>query len=79
MNLPHVQIPFEDAQKFVMHFGHYRDRTLAEISRTFSGLGYLVWIKDNLRLDFHTRNAVESYLGEPSIIADLAKLKLAVR
>ncbi len=65
---------YKTARAYVMQFGKYTGRTLDEIASTDAGLRYLDWMRGALRLDFHTKNAVEAYLDDPTISADLEKL-----
>jgi hypothetical protein len=68
---------FAEAKAFVMHFGKYEGKSLDEIATSDQGLRYLDWARGALRLDFHTKNAVEAYLNDPTIAKDVANLARA--
>ncbi len=74
MTVPHMPIPFKEAAAYRITFGQFSGRTVDEIASTDRGLAYLDWMRGHLRLDFHTENAVCSYLDDATIAKDLAAL-----
>lgn len=72
--IPHTVIPFAEARVYVMPFGMFKDRQLDDIATTDRGLLWLDWARGACALDYHTRNAVCSYLNDPTIAKDLAEL-----
>lgn len=72
--LPHVPVPFTEARTFVLTFGQHQGKPLDKIAESDAGLLYLDWMRGALRLDYHTRNAVCSYLDDETIAKDLAEL-----
>jgi predicted alpha/beta hydrolase len=68
------RVPFATAAAYVIRFGKYRGKTVDEIASSNGGLRYLDWMRGALHLDFHTANAVCSYLEDPTIAKDLAEL-----
>ena len=67
-------IPFKEAADYVLKFGKYTGKTLDAVASSDVGLVYLDWARGTLRLAFHTKNAICSYLDDPTIAKDLAKL-----
>ncbi|HYG67727.1 MAG TPA: hypothetical protein VD838_08715 [Anaeromyxobacteraceae bacterium] len=74
MNGHFTRVPFSEAKAYVLRFGKYKGQTIDEIASTDPGLRYLDWMRGNLRLDFHTANAVCSYLDDETIARELAAL-----
>lgn len=62
---------FDDAGTFVMKFGKRIGETLDEIARTDDGLRYLDWLAGSNSLWPDTREALDTYLSDPSIKREL--------
>ena len=73
MTVSHTEIPFKEAATYIMPFGKYQGRTIDDIARTDQGLLYLDWLRSG-RMDYHTRNAICSYLDDSTIAKDLAEI-----
>jgi hypothetical protein len=73
MTVPHTAVPFREAANYVLPFGKYQGRLIDEIARTDQGLLYLDWLRSG-RMDYHTRNAICSYLDDPTIAKDLVEI-----
>jgi hypothetical protein len=74
MSAQHTTIPFKDAAAYVLPFGMFKGQTVDQVGTSDRGLAWLDWARGALRLDYHTRNAVCSYLDDPTIAKDLAEL-----
>lgn len=72
--LPHVVVPFKEAAAHVLPFGMFKGQTVDQAGTSDRGLAWLDWARGACDLDYHTRNAVCSYLDDPSIAKDLAEL-----
>lgn len=73
MTVPHQPVPFSQAADFVLTFGKHQGKTIDKVAHTDEGLLYIDFLS-GLKLDFHTKNAVCTYLDEPAIAKDLAAL-----
>ena len=73
MTVPHQPVPFEQASSYRLQFGIHQGQAIEEIASTQRGLLYLDFLR-GIRLDFHTKNAVCTYLDDPAIAKDLATL-----
>ncbi len=72
---------FELARDYVMPFGKHRGHTLDDIASTDDGLLYLDWLrgqkdaeKETSMASRETTRHLRTYLDDPGIAADLAKL-----
>jgi hypothetical protein len=61
------EIKFRDACDFLVPFGKYRGRKLADVGRTDDGLRYLVWMVNLDDLRDETRAHIAAYLKEPRV------------
>ena len=62
---------FEDAKKYIMRFGKYKDQALDEIAQTDEGLLYLDWLLGQSWVRSGTREALETYLGDEAITKEV--------
>ncbi len=76
MSVSHQPVPFAQAGDYVLTFGACAGRSIREVAKTERGLRYLVWLR-SIRLDFHTKNAVCSFLDDPFTQKTLAILDAA--
>ena len=65
---------FATAGKYVIRFGQYKGRTIAKIAESDAGLLYLDRLLAWDRVWIDTRNAIETYLSDPSIAKELRSL-----
>lgn len=65
---------FSDAKEIRMPFGKFKGTSLNKIAETDDGLLYLDWLRGEKIYDRRLRSAVEAYLDDPAIKAELAKL-----
>jgi hypothetical protein len=73
MTVSHQPVPFKQAGDYVLTFGKHQGQTIDTVASTDNGLLYLDFLR-GIRLDFHTKNAVCTYLDDPTIAKDLAAL-----
>ena len=64
---------FKEAHNFRMPFGKHKGRKLDEIAADDAGLKYLDWLVGEIQ-DGNVKNALEAYLGDPTIKAELKNL-----
>lgn len=62
---------FKEAQEFVMPFGQYKGRTLDSLASDDSGLKYLDYVLGSFDLWGRTKDAIKTYLSDPSIQKEL--------
>ncbi len=67
-------IEFREAQVFKMPFGKYKGEALDTIAETDDGLRYLDWLVGQEPWP-PTGPALEAYLSDPAIRADVEQLK----
>ncbi len=65
---------FDEAQNFVMRLGQHKGRTLFDIAGDDEGLKYLDWLVGQKWVDGELRNALESYLKDPAITAEVDRV-----
>lgn len=65
---------FSDAKEIRMPFGKFKGESFDKIAETDDGLLYLDWLRGEKIHDRRLRSAVEAYLDDPAIKAELAKL-----
>jgi len=65
---------FLDAMIYKMKFGKYAGKTLDEIAQTDEGLKYLDYLYGQTWLMAETRDALATYIGEPSIAKEVAQI-----
>lgn len=70
----YTPVPLANASNHIMPFGVYCGQAVGDIARTDCGLLWLDWARGACDLDYHTKNAVCSYLDDPTIAKDLAEL-----
>jgi len=78
VSVSHQPVPFEQASSYRLQFGKHQGQTIDAVASTDSGLLYLDFLR-GIKLDFHTKNAVCTYLDDPTIAKDLAALLEAKR
>jgi hypothetical protein len=71
-------VKFSEAAATVMPWGMYRGKTIDQIAETDRGLAWLDWMRGELDRDavgkHGIHDAIKTYLADPTIASDLAKL-----
>jgi len=65
---------FSQAQQFTMPFGKHRNLALDTIAETDEGLRYLDWMRGNVNVYGQLKEALDVYLTDPDIRAELVKV-----
>jgi uncharacterized protein (DUF3820 family) len=65
---------FAESKIVVVPFGQYRGRTLDDIARTDEGLLYLDWLRGQGVQSEPLKTALDTYLDDAGIAADLMKV-----
>lgn len=62
------------ASEFILPFGKHKGKTVDKVAETDEGLLYLDWLNGQDFVKGDLKTALETYLSDSSIAADLAKL-----
>ncbi len=66
---------FAESQDYRLPFGKHKGERIDDVAATDEGLKYLDWMNglDDIR-DQQLREALEAYLGDPTIAKDLGEI-----
>ena len=65
---------FREAADYVLPWGQHKGRSLDSVAETDEGLKYLDWLRGRVTKDLRTKEALDAYLGDKTISAELDRI-----